>query len=510
MIYKTEKVDAGEKAKYPYIEEEYKNGPEKNGYLFEGWKYNGTVYEPPFDDEALNPFGPINASTDIITVWDKLSIYADTNHTLIDGDGDTDSDLTKLMYWVQSVKGKKITNGVTIEDVSLDSDMLPIVFVGSGTTAVVDNKNVKTVKVAENDINKPRFYRFKAKYNVAPHSLESEVIELKQVGKDQTILPPFDYLTFTYNWGENSSDYTNGKDLDSATFVRNSNIPIESASGKTLNDFYVGYGSGLSGEKLTEINQYMIHGGDNTTSGNEGAMVNWKKICDRDFITEGITTLYLDIYANWYEFRNAGNMSITFKTYKGNDGLVKNGYIFEPTGDTVQVSSKTLTGLNVYAFSSANTNNVKNFYSKVATVEYDIKTKSAVLIGEYTRSGREVISTLKYNGEFVPEIHSGNVRLESLNVDNTSHNGSFTLSKFTECINGGEVKTYNLKDAVKVSDPYGSATFTKDTDGNTTVSWNLESNTSGSNRILNVSIDTESTEAYSSGHTLTLSIHQSA
>jgi len=467
--YCTEIVEDGEKAKWAVngISDEPYSEPTKTGYLFDGWKFDGTTYSPPYNASS-NPFGPITEATDIKAVWDKLNIYADTNHTLISGDGDSDTDLTKLYYWVQSVKGTKITSGVTIEDVALDEDELPIVFDGSGSTAVVDNKNVKTVKVAENDINKPRYYRFKSKYAAA--SLESETIEIKQVGKDQTILPPFDYLTFTYSW---SSD--DGSDLDSATYVRNSNIPIESASGnKTLNDFYVGY-SGISGHATTnpgmEVNQYIEHGGDNTSSGDEGAMVNWKKICDRDFISEGITTLYLDVYANWYHTK-------------------KNGYTFEPTGDTVAVSTKELTNLSVYAFCSANTNNVKNYYSKVATVEYDIKSKSAVLIGEYTQSGREVLTTLKYNGSYVENIHSGNVTVESMNVDNSAHSGTYTLSKLTEQIDGGTITTYDLKDTVRVSDDYGSATMTKDSDGNVTVNWNIE--------------------AYSSGHSLILSVHQAA
>lgn len=506
--YCTEIVEDGEKAKWVVngISDKPYSEPTKTGYLFDGWKFDGTTYSPPYNASS-NPFGPITEATDIKAVWDKLNIYADTNHTLISGDGDSDTDLTKLYYWVQSVKGTKITSGVTIEDVALDEDELPIVFDGSGSTAVVDNKNVKTVKVAENNINKPRYYRFKSKYAAA--SLESETIEIKQVGKDQTILPPFDYLTFTYSW---SSD--DGSNLDSATYVRNSNIPIESASGnKTLNDFYVGF-SGISGHETTnpgmEVNQYIEHGGDNTSSGDEGAMVNWKKICDRDFISEGITTLYLDVYANWYHTKKNGKMSIQFKTYRGEDGLVKNGHTFEPTGDTVVVSTKELTNLSVYAFCSANTNNVKNYYSKVATVEYDIKSKSAVLIGEYTQSGREVLTTLKYNGSYVENIHSDNVTVESMNVDNSAHSGTYTLSKLTEQIDGGTITTYDLKDTVRVSDDYGSATMTKDSDGNVTVNWNIEANTSGSSRILSITINTDSTTAYSSGHSLILSVHQAA
>ncbi len=495
-IYKIEKVIAGEKAKYPYMTDYVEPG--KDGYLFDGWKFNGVEYNPPFNDENSNPFGPITESVDITPIWDKLNIYAETNHTLVSGDGDSDDDLTKFSYWLQSDKGKKITDGVILEDVALNIDELPINFDANSNVSIVDNKNVKTVKILENDVNKPRFYRFKAKYNKG--GMETDTIEVKQVGKEQVILPPFDYLTFTYSWDSDA-----GRDLDSATFVRNSNIPIESVAGKTLNDFYVGY----SGSHNKEVEQYLIHGGDNTQSGAEGAMVNWKKICDRDLISEGINTLYLDVYANWYALKGNGNMSVSFKTYKGNDGLEKDGFVFKPVGDTVQISDKTLNGLNAYAFSSANTSNVKSFYSKVATVEYDVRSKSAVLIGEYTRSGREVITTLNYNSNPVEYIHSGIIDIDSLHIDNASHNGSFTLSDFTECIDRGNVNRYGFKNEVKVSDPYGSASLITNVDGSVSISWSIEANMTGEARILNIKIDTDNTEAYKSGHTITLSIHQS-
>lgn len=493
-----ETVESGKNAVWPY-DKGYKE-PTKDGYLFDGWEFDGNIYEPPFDNIETNPFGPINSNTDIKVVWDKLNIYAETNHTLISGDGDTDDNMSKFSYWVQSDKGKKITDNVTLEDVALNDDELPIVFDINSSTSIVDGKNVKTVKVLENDINKPRFYRFKTKYN-KESGMESDTIEVKQVGKEQIILPPFDYLTFTYSWKQDD-----GRDLDSATFVRNSNIPIESVPGKkTLNDIYVGYGGIKDNE---EVNQYLIHGGDNTQS---GAMINWKKICDRDFISEGINTLYLDVYANWHAFKDNGNMSVSFKTYKGNDGLEldKVNHVFKPIGDTVEVSNKILNGLNVYSFSSTNINNVKKFYSKVATVEYDVRTKSAVLIGEYTRSGREVITTLKYNGEFVENVHSGNITINSLNVDNKINSGSFILSDFTECINGGTVEKYGFKDAARVSDSYGTAVLHKNNDGSANITWSIEANTTGEDRILDVDVNTEDTEAYKSGHTIKLTIHQS-
>ena len=507
FVYKTETVAEGEKVKWPF-EDDYTE-PTKSGYLFDGWEFNGTTYQPPYV-ESSNPFGPISSNTDIKAQWDKLTIHADTNHTLISGDGDTDADPTKLSYWVSSDKGKMITSGVTIQDVPLDDDMLPIVFDGSGSTAVVDNKNVKTVKVKENDINKPRYYRFKSKY--ASASLESGTVEIKQVGKDQTILPPFDYLTFTYSWG--SED---GVDLDSATIVRNSHLPITSST--TLDDYFVGYG----GTPPTAVAQYLQHGGDNMHSGDEGAMVNWKKICDHDFISEGITTLYLDVYANWYNRKADGNMGISFKTYKGNDGLVKNGFVFEPTGDTVLVSNTSLNNINVYAYSSQNANRgvdgVKNFYSKVATVEYDIRTKSAVLIGNFVQSGRDVKAKVTFNGT---ERSCENGQISGvIHIDKNPNNGTVTISSITQTIDS-VISTAQLRiDTVTINqryydgtegipDDYVTVTVVNNSEGGITINWNCAENNSGSSKERNCDININFTSSEGLRYQFKYGIYQSA
>ena len=243
-------------------------------------------------------------------------------------------------------------------------------------------------------------------------------------------MPPFDYLTFTYSWTGND-----GKDLDSATVIRNSGIPIGSRT--TLDDYYVGYGGNGYG---VEVAKYLKHGGDNTQSGDEGALVKWKDVlATKDYVSEGITTLYLDIYANWYNWRKDGNMSITFNTYKGNDGMVQDGFVFKPTGDTVLVSTKTINNLNAYASHINNarhpTNVMTKVYSKMATVEYDIRSKTALLIGNYTRSGRQ----LKYKGAFDGKDY-GDTSYRLPNFDKNSHQGTVKVSKMQQLYN--ETTTY--------------------------------------------------------------------
>lgn len=412
-IYKTEMVEQGNKANWPnqsdYVE------PTRKGYLFNGWDYD-------WKNKV------ITEDTDIHPIWDKYTVIADANRTLISGEGDNNTDPTKMFYYLRTDSGKVIPDDVTFEKVALSSDELEIQFTDNGT-AKEDNKNVKKIIIKENDVNKDRYYRFKAKYS-KDGGVYSDVCELRQVGKEQIILPPFDYLTFTYSWTNDD-----GRDLDSATVIRNSGIPI--GSDATLDDYYVGYGG--NGNK-DSVNKYLIYGGDNLTSGDEGALVKWKDVlATKDYVSEGITTLYLDIYANWYNWRKDGNMSITFNTYKGNDGMVQDGFVFKPTGDTVLVSTKTINNLNAYASYINNarhpTNVMTKVYSKMATVEYDIRSKTALLIGNYTRSGRQ----LKYKGAFDGKDY-GDTSYRLPNFDKNSHQGTVKVSKMQQLYN--ETTTY--------------------------------------------------------------------
>lgn len=470
-IYKTETVEQGNKANWPnqsdYVE------PTRKGYLFNGWDYD-------WKNKV------ITEDTDIHPVWDKYTVIADANRTLISGEGDNNTDPTKMFYYLRTDSGKVIPDDVTFEKVALSSDELEIQFTDNGT-AKEDNKNVKKITVKENDVNKDRYYRFKAKYS-KDGGVYSDVCELRQVGKEQIILPPFDYLTFTYSWTDDD-----GRDLDSATVIRNSGIPIGSYS--TLDDYYVGFGGNGNRD---EVAKYLKHGGDNIQSGDEGALVNWKDILAvKDYVSEGITTLYLDIYANWFNWRKNGNMSITFNTYKGNDGMIQDGFVFKPTGDTVLVSTKTINNLNAYASHSNNAlhpmNVMTKVYSKMATVEYDIRSKTALLIGNYTRSGRQ----LEYKGAFDGKDY-GYTSYHLPNFDKNSHQGTVKVSKMQQLYN--ETTTYlnwDINTVTLVKKFYNGATdddltceLLSDSDGGLILNYSMPPNngTTGSNRNVEVHI----------------------
>lgn len=469
-IYKTETVEQGNKANWPnqsdYVE------PTRKGYLFDGWDYD-------WKNKV------ITEDTDIHPVWDKYTVIADANRTLISGEGDNNTDPTKMFYYLRTDSGKVIPDDVTFEKVALSSDELEIQFTDNGT-AKEDNKNVKKITVKENDVNKDRYYRFKAKYS-KDGGVYSDVCELRQVGKEQIILPPFDYLTFTYSWTDDD-----GSDLDSATVIRNSGIPIGSYA--TLDDYYVGFGGN---GRIDEVAKYLKHGGDNTQSGDEGALVNWKDILAvKDYVSEGITTLYLDIYANWFYLRKDGNMSITFNTYKGNDGMVQDGFVFKPTGDTVLVSTKTINNLNAYASRPNNAlhpmNVMTKVYSKMATVEYDIRSKTALLIGNYTRSGRQ----LEYKGAFDGKNYGG-TSYYLPNFDKNSHQGTVKVSKMQQLYNetttylNWDINTVTLKKKFYdgATDDDLTCELLSDSDGGLILNYSMPPNNKTTGKARNVDVE---------------------
>lgn len=294
-------VEQGNKANWPnqsdYVE------PTRKGYLFNGWDYD-------WKNKV------ITEDTDIHPVWDKYTVIADANRTLISGEGDNNTDPTKMFYYLRTDSGKVIPDDVTFEKVALSSDELEIQFTDNGT-AKEDNK------------------------------------------------------------------------------------------------------------------------GDNIWSGYEGALVNWKDILAvKDYVTDGITTLYLDIYANWYGSRMNGNLSITFNTYKGDDGMKKEGFVFKPTGNTTLVSTKSINNLNVYAAYSLNAHQpldkMKKVYSKVATVEYDIRSRSALLIGNYTKSGRQLEYYSTVDGHEIYYSHDYSLA----KFDKNAHTGQVKIGKVKQILNG--------------------------------------------------------------------------
>ena len=275
----------------------------------------------------------------------------------------------KITYYVKS-GNDIITEGVELEILPATSDEPQPTFSKSEGTNPITGNYVEFI-IGANDINKNKYIKARAKYNDR-YSVE---VSIRQVGKDATVLPDFNFFCFTYSWLEDA-----GIDLDSMTIIEGTGIQID---GKLLDDYPVGWNLG-SGNTNTEVQKYIRWGGDNTQSGAEGAEINWKAICERDFISQGIYTIYAKVYGNWFDTKGTGLVTFNLSTYKGT-GMVKDGYTFVPDDNTVLVSKQEK---SVICYAQGRNNarpkeeglNAKDCYSLLATLEYDVASKSALLV----------------------------------------------------------------------------------------------------------------------------------
>lgn len=412
-----------------------------------------------------------------INVTQKKKAETYTPYTLSDRyliDGSLPSEEFYIYYFATDSNWSTIiTDGVTLEIVESGFTFTEI---DSGIDS--NGRKYKKYRASENSTNKDKIARFKAVYN----GVDSNITRIKQSGKDQTILPDFDYLTFIFNW-----DTDNGRDFDTATYVSGTPYTI---SGKTLYELPVGYNCDGSKEQYSAATSvYLQHGGDNTQSGDECALINWKKICNYDYISAGITTLYCDLYGNWYREFGDGNCRVTYKTYKGDGmkhGTEENKYIFVPSGNTELVTEKTISG-NVRAFSSTNASSEKKEnYSKIARFEYDIATKSALLTNlMVTPSGRNLRGYATIGGEVIKGLNDANVGSLKYNYNSSAQSGSISIGSFYNIINGTRYDAESLSLEIKyykkggdvLQEGYATATLS-----NGILSWTIEANTSGYDR----------------------------
>lgn len=285
----------------------------------------------------------------------------------------------KITYYVKS-GSDIITDGVELEILPATSDEPQPTFSKSEGTNPLTGNYAEFI-IEANSINKNKYIKARAKWAKYIDRYSKEVV-IRQLGQDATVLPDFDFFCFNYEWAENA-----GMSIDSMTIVEGTGIMID---GKLLDDYTVGYSLYYDNKELQKYIQWAgynpqsgAEGEYHIQSGDEGAMINWKAICERDFITEGIHTIYAKIYGNWYTEKGTGLVTINISTYKGT-GMIHEGFTFVPDDNTVLVS-KQKESVTCYAFGAGNTSpseeglTVKDCYSLLATVEYDVASKSALL-----------------------------------------------------------------------------------------------------------------------------------
>lgn len=355
------------------------------------------VYKLTYSDSGLTS-NTFTVTVRHITI--QLEISSDAY--LLDG---TQNSSFTITYAKRLPDGTYTHEGLTLSAYTLSTDTA-FAYTVSASGITSSNEIYQRFTVNANDVNLTKQMRFKC-YD--DNGIESEEILIEQGGADQTVLPNFDFLTFTFNWTKDD-----GIDLDTMTWIDDNHIQIPNYEGtktSTLDHLGVGFrGPGSASNSVFKGNtsKYIQHGGDNTRSGDECVLINFKELCNRDWITSGITKLYAYSFGCWYNTKKNGNCSVSMKTYKGDGmqhGTDDNKYIFVPSGNTELVSDKTFEG-NVYALGhyGSDINNLqvaqeKNFYSKIFKFEYDIRNKSAIVKNLMTtRSGRYVRIEYEYNG----------------------------------------------------------------------------------------------------------------
>lgn len=395
--------------------------------------------------------------------------------------------------YVSGEGGSSIFSYWAVENGNIVGDNLELVFEAESSddvtytlgTATKDSfgKVSQSITLPANTINEVKELKFHARH--IPTGSVSDTVTVSLMGKDMTVLPDFDFFTFGYEWEESA-----GRDLDSATLVEGSGIQI---AGKELGEYFVGFGG--NGNSQEGVGDYLHWGGDNTQSGSEGAFINWKSICDRDLISEGITKLYAYIYGNWYGSKDSGNMTLVFQTYKGT-GMVQDGYVFKPDENTELVSQERKL-IYCKAFSSANApgsklENVKNYYSLLATIEYDVATSNAVLkpSSAANAGGRSVTAHVTFNGSVIDFGNSG-AGNNTVNIA-AQQSGTPTLafSNAVEVVDDNTGVHNNPMYCTEASTPsdWLHPTFNKDSSGNIiSVTFQADTNTTGASRSTSIS-----------------------
>lgn len=330
-----------------------------------------------FQVQATYPTDDGEVKSEVLSLTqgvNALDIYCIASTALIPPTGGN----AKITYYAKS-GNDIITDGVELEILPATSDAPQPTFSQSEGTNPLTGNYVEFI-IGANPINKTKYIKARAKYN-GKYSAE---VSIRQVGKDATVLPDFNFFCFTYGW-----DADAGKDLDSMTIVEGTGIMI---GDRLLDDYPVGWNMG-EGNTNAEVQKYIKWGGDNIQSGAEGAEINWKAICERDFISEGIYTIYAKVYGNWYNTKGTGMVTFNLSTYKGT-GMVKDGYTFVPDDNTTLVTKQEK---SVICYAQGRNNarpteeglNAKDCYSLLATIEYDVASKAAVLIINPNESGRD-------------------------------------------------------------------------------------------------------------------------
>jgi hypothetical protein len=181
-----------------------------------------------------------------------------------------------------------------------------------------------------------------------------------------TPLNPFDYLVVRV-----LTTNASGTDLDIAAGFTGTGTPYD--IDYTGNNNWVGYNQTQANHNTVSVSGtplYVQWGGDNTGSGVEAVLIDFKQLATDYPLLTSLTFL---LYAIWYGTRASGDIQVQLETYLGGT-MSKSGFDFTNTGGTA-VDNITI-GRNV-----ANVGRTANINADqlVGTITYNPTTKAATL-----------------------------------------------------------------------------------------------------------------------------------
>ena len=172
------------------------------------------VYTLTYSDSGLT------SNTFTVTVR-HISIQLEISSDAYLLDGTQNSNFT-ITYAKRLPDGTYTHEGLTLSAYTLSTDTA-FAYTVSASGITSSHEIYKRFTVNKNDVNVTKQMRFKCVDNTG---MESEEILIQQGGVDQTILPNFDFLTFTFNWTRDD-----GLDLDTMTWIDDNHIEIPNEKG---------------------------------------------------------------------------------------------------------------------------------------------------------------------------------------------------------------------------------------------------------------------------------------
>ena len=237
------------------------------------------------------------------------------------------------------------------------------------------NTNSIEIRVSESDIEEEKTAVFTLTHDTSND--EQIVFTVTQEAAKIIKIPDFNFLTYRYKWTD-----VNGRDLDTATELVNSGL--KDASGNSIDGLAVGWN--MAGNSNTGVTQYLIYGGDNTSSGNECTFIDMLALCSEENLPNLPDKIYVDVYCNWYGEKNNGYMTFEIKAYKGGE-MVQDGYNFNNVGGE-EVYSGTERKY-VKAACTSNFSTYKTDYTYVCRITYDKLTREASIAIQSDNSGKD-------------------------------------------------------------------------------------------------------------------------